>query len=63
MDSTQESSVKGKTVEHTRSSELDDDTMLQAAALIFGELVDELAPPMRALSVRELEFGFLRLDY
>jgi hypothetical protein len=40
---------KGKGIDNEPNSE--EDAMLQAAAVIFGELVDELGPPLSALSV------------
>ena len=44
---------KGKSPERSyKASEVNEDTaMLQAAATVFGELLDDLAPPLKALSV------------
>ncbi len=46
---------KGKITEHnSQPSDFDEDTaMLQAAAIVFGDLMDDLAPPLKALSVSQ----------
>lgn len=43
---------KTKTVKGKFAVENDDDAMLSAAASMFGDLVDDLGPPMHALAVR-----------
>ena len=35
----------------------EEDALLQAAALMFGDLVDDLGPPMKALSVRSMQYS------
>lgn len=43
--------IKGKSVDNGQGEATPADAMLQAAAYVFGELVDELGPPLNALSV------------
>jgi hypothetical protein len=47
-------SGKSKTVveDHQSDEQEEENALLQAAALMFGDLVDDLGPPMKALSVR-----------
>ena len=45
---------KGKDVSEQNGNPSEDDeetAMLQAAATVFGDLMDDLAPPLKALSV------------
>jgi hypothetical protein len=48
-----DTSYKGKTPEKRGSSsqDVDEDQLLKEAAAMFGELVDDLGPPLKALSV------------
>jgi hypothetical protein len=51
--SDKDTSFKGKTPEKqgSRSQGVDEDQLLKEAAAMFGELVDDLGPPLKALSV------------
>lgn len=54
MNIDREGGLKGKAVDHGQNdSDSEEAAMLQAAAVIFGELVDELGPPLNALSVSQ----------
>jgi hypothetical protein len=44
---------KGKLPEGTKEPEDEDTVLLQEAAAMFGDLVDDLGPPLKALAVRE----------
>jgi hypothetical protein len=49
---------------HGEPSEFDEEgVMLKAAAEIFGDLVDELGPPLKGLSVRSIPFRCFFVDY